>query len=95
MWIHINQLVGEGSKTTQIQRMKVNDSVLSKNEDVADPFNTYFIEFGENLSSQIPQTNFCIGECIEPVSAQFGLNHLVTDDIKKLLENSTPQSHVG
>ena len=26
MWKHINQLVGKGSKTTQIQRIKVNDS---------------------------------------------------------------------
>ena len=28
MWKHINQLVGKGSKTTQIQPIKVNDSVL-------------------------------------------------------------------
>ena len=51
--MHINQLVGKGSKTTQIQRLKVNDSVLSKNEDIADAFNTCFVESGENLLSQI------------------------------------------
>ena len=30
MWEHISQLVGKGSKTTQIQRIKVNDSVYSQ-----------------------------------------------------------------
>ena len=85
MWKHMNQLVGKGSKTTQIQRIKVNDSVFTKNDDIANVFNAYFAEIGENLSSQIPQTNFCIDEFIEPVSAQFELNHLVIDDVKKVI----------
>ena len=66
---HINQLLGKGSKTTQIQRIKLNDSVFTKNEDIANVFNMYFAEIGENLSSQIPQTNVCIDEFNEPVSA--------------------------
>ena len=85
MWKHINQLVGKGSKTTQIQRIKVNDSVFTKNDDIANVFNTYFAEIGENLSSQIPQTDVCIDEFIEPVPAQFELNHLVIDDVKKVI----------
>ena len=52
-----------------LNRIKVNDSVFTKNEDVANVFNTYFAEIGENLSNQIPQTNVCIDEFIEPVSA--------------------------
>ena len=84
MWKHINQLVGKGSKTTHIRRIKVNDSVFTKNEDIANIFNTYFAQIGENLSSQIPQTNVCIDEFIEPVSA-FELNHLVIDDVKKVI----------
>ena len=43
MWKHINQLVHKRAKTTQMQHIKVNDSVLSKIEDIADAFNTYFV----------------------------------------------------
>ena len=65
--MHTNQLVGKGSKTTQIQHLKVNDSVLSKNEDIAGAFNTYFVKIGDNILSQIPRTNVCIEEFIEPL----------------------------
>ena len=74
MWKPINHLVGKGSKTTQIQHIKVNDVVeLSNNNDIADAFNAYFAEIGETLSSQIPQNNGSADEFIEPVSAPFGL----------------------
>ena len=95
MWKHNNQLVGKGSKTTQIQRIKVNDSVFTKNEDIANVFNTYFAEIGENLSSQIPQTNVCIDEFIEPVSAQFELNHLVIDNVKKVIRKLNASKSCG
>ena len=62
-------------------------TLFTKNDDIANVFNTYFAEIGKNLAShgQIPQTNICIDEFIEPVSAQFELNHLVIDDVKKVI----------
>ena len=95
MWKHISQLVGKGSKTTQIQRIKVNDSVFTKNEDIANVFNTYFAEISENFSSQIPQTKVCIDEFIEPVSYQFELNHLVIDDVKKVIRKLDASKSFG
>ena len=85
----------KGQKNPQIQDIKVNDSVLSKTKDIADAFNTYFVEIGENLSSQIPQTNVCIDEFIEPVSAQFELNHLVIDDVKKVIRKLDASKSCG
>ena len=61
------------------------DSVFTKNENIANVFNKCLAEIGESPLSQIPQTNVCIDEFIEQVSAQFELNHLVMDDFKKVI----------
>ena len=66
-----------------------------KNEDIANVFNTYFAEISENLSSQIPQTNVCIDEFIEPVSSQFELNRLVIDDVKKVIRKLDTSKSCG
>ena len=86
MWKHIKQLVGKGSKTTDIQCIKVNDTELRKNDDIANVFNTHFTEIGKNLSNQIPQTDNSVDEFIETISAKFEIKHLVLDDIKKVIK---------
>ena len=86
MWKHIKQLIGKGSKTTDIQCIKVNDTILTKNDDIANAFNTHFTEIGKNLSDEIPQTSNSVGEFIETISAKFEIKHLVLDDIKKFIK---------
>ena len=51
MWKHINKLVGRGSKTTHIQSAKFDYEVLSSNGDIANAFNKYFTENGQQLSN--------------------------------------------
>ena len=55
-WNIINQLINKQSKTTKISAVVVEDTCLTKNNEIADSMNDYFCSIGEKLSSNIPST---------------------------------------
>ena len=50
MWNTVNKLINKNSKTTNVTELKINDETISKPQDIAEAFNTFFCEVGPNLA---------------------------------------------
>ena len=95
MWKSINQLIGKSSKTTNIPCIKVNNNILSNNNDIADALNTYFTKIGPDLSSQIPQNSNNFEEFIEPATSTFNFKNISTQEVKKVLNKLNASKSSG
>ena len=95
MWKHINQLIGRGSKSTNIPYINFNGNSSSNSNDIADTFNTYFTEIGQDLADQIPQTNNSIDEFIEPVSHTFKFKNISIQEVRNVLEKLNTSKSCG
>ena len=85
MWRHINQLIANRSKTTDIPCIMENDKILLNEKDMAEVFNNYFSNIGYNLSSRIPQTRINNQEFIEPVAPEFKFKHILPDEVTAVI----------
>ena len=54
---HLNQLTERCSKTTNIVGVKAWDETLYQDVEIAEAFDNYFINIGQNLSNNFPHTN--------------------------------------
>ena len=53
-WKTINLLLNKGSKTTNIDSLKVNEQEINNDHDIANSMNNHFCSVGKNLSDKIP-----------------------------------------
>ena len=68
-WNILNQLINKHSKTTQISSIVIDDTCLTRHNEIADSMNDHVCSIGEKLSSNIHSTenpllksNYLIGE---------------------------------
>ena len=71
MWKHLNQLTGRCSKTTNIAAVKDGDETLYQDVKIAEAFDNYFINIGQNLSNNIPHTNQGFEQYLTPIPSEF------------------------
>ena len=56
-WKTINDLLGRSSNETIVNELKINDSKITSNEEIANAFNEYFTNIGPSLANSIDESN--------------------------------------
>ena len=56
-WKTINDLLGRSSNETIVNELKINDSKITSNEEIANAFNEYFTNIGPSLVNSIDESN--------------------------------------
>ena len=87
MWGCINQLIGKGSKTTDIISIDHNGASIHDQEEIASSFNEYFSEVGEKLSSEIPSTNINYADYIKHNECTFDFVEIYENEVQAELKN--------
>ena len=94
-WSTINKLINKRSKSTQIQSLKVDDTVIKDSESIANLMNDYFCSIGDKLSKKIPdkENSLLKGEYdINPTSACFTFSPMQPQELVKAM-NKFKTSH--
>ena len=86
MWRNINQIIGKHSKTTNVTSIQVNDSIKTSNRDIAETFNNYFANVGNELSKQVPPTIKRPEDYLEPKSSTFEFKMISTCEVESVLK---------
>ena len=99
MWKNINliigRIMGRCSKTTVIPSIKVTNNILTKEEDIAKPFNTYFTEVGENLAINLEESNKHFSEYITPVTSKYEFSTVTNDLISHAISDMKSSKAAG
>ena len=59
-WKLINPFAGRNNKSNHIKEIKINDQVLSKNDEISEAFNDYFINIGPRLAADHDATRLSL-----------------------------------
>ena len=71
-WKTINDLLGRKNKQTVINELKLGDNSLTNPKDIAEVFNDYFANIGQNLASnQTDNTNFNFETYVKKAESEF------------------------
>ena len=88
-WKHINLLLHKNLSSKTIKKIVVNNISYTEDSEIANAFNEYFCSVGENLNSQIPDSN------LDPLSyivfnsnSSFWLNPVSNDEVCYLINNT-------
>ena len=85
IWRNINQIIGKHS-TTNVSSIQVNDSIKTSNRDIAETFNNYFANVGNELSKQIPPTIKRFEDYLEPKISTFEFKMISTCEVQSVLK---------
>ena len=71
-WKTINDLLGRKNKQTVVNELKLGDNSLTKPKDIAEVFNDYFSNIGQNIASnQADNTNFNFETYVKKAESEF------------------------
>ena len=71
-WKTINDLLGRKNKQTVVNELKLGDNSLTKPNDIAEVFNDYFSNIGQNVASnQADNTNFNFETYVKKAESEF------------------------
>ena len=87
-WSTINKLVNKRSKSTQIQSLKVGDTVIKESESIANAMNEYFCSVGDKLSRKIPDKENTLlrgDHDINPTAARFTFSPMQPQELLKAI----------
>ena len=86
-WQTINKLLNKHSKSTAVNKVKVDGIDITGDANLAREFNDYFCSVGTTLSSNIPYTNTNPLSYVTPVSTSFEFLTITYDELKKVVKN--------
>ena len=86
-WQTINKLLNKHSKSTAVNKVKVNVIDITGDANLAREFNDYFCSVGPTLASNIPCTNINPLSYVTPVSTSFEFQTITYDELKKVVKN--------
>ena len=95
MWNTVNKLINKNSKTTNITELKINDETISKPQDIAEAFNTFFCEVGRNLAKNLPNSNISPESYIRQKESKFELQLISVEQVYKLLSTNKVSKAAG
>ena len=52
-WKYINSVIGQGKKLNHMTEIKIDDQIISKDEEMSEAFNKFFIKIGPKLESEV------------------------------------------
>ena len=71
-WKTINNLLGRKNKQTVVNELKLGDNSLTNPKDIAEVFNDYFANIGQNLASnQADNINFNFETYVKKAESEF------------------------
>ena len=77
-WKTINNLLGRQCKQTVVNQLDIEGETLTNNEDIAESFNNYFSNIGQNLASKIGTTDDNFVSYIRNTKSEFAAFHPTT-----------------
>lgn len=98
MWRNIDMVVGRRgrcSKTTSISSIKVDNTTIIKEDEIAETLNVYFSEIGEKLSSNLNETDRAFSEYVTPVSNEFKFSTITNLLVAKAINELKPSKASG
>ena len=81
-WRTINLLLNKKSKSTLINELKIGDSIVTGDKNIATAFNNYFSTIGEKLSENLSCNNTDPLNYVTPVTEVFELNNITMDELR-------------
>ena len=81
-WQPINLLLNKKSKSTLINELKIGDSIVTGDKNIATAFNNYFSTIGEKLSENLSCNNTDPLNYVTPVTEVFELNNITMDELR-------------
>ena len=87
MWKSVNSIRGKakGSKTTNISSLKVGDEIVEGDKEIADNFNSYFVNVGSILSKDLLESKKSFCDYVNWTTNTFAFNEIFQNDTFKLL----------
>ena len=89
-WSTVNKLINNRSKSTQIQSLKVDDTVIKGSESIANSMNDYFCSVGDKLNKENSLLKGDYG--INPIAARFAFSSMQPQELIKAM-NRFKTSH--
>ena len=86
-WKSVNSIRGKakGSKTTNISSLKVGDEIVVGDKEIADTFNSYFVNVGPILSKDLLESKKGFCYYVNSTTNTFAFNEIFQTDTFKLL----------
>ena len=94
-WLTINKLVNKRSKSTEIQSLKVGDTVIKDSESIANSMNEYFCSVADQAEQKIPDRENALlkgDHDINPTAARFTFSPMQPQELQKAM-NKFKTSH--
>ena len=82
LWKSVNLIRGKGAKATNLSSLKIEDETIIGDENIAEAFNSFFVNVGSTLAKDIPESEKSYVEYMK----YFGQNTFTFSDIS---ENDT------
>ena len=81
-WRTINLLLNKKSKSILINELKIGDSIVTGDKNIAKAFNNYFSTIGEKLSENLSCNITDPLNYVTPVTEVFELNNITMDELR-------------
>ena len=96
-WKTVNDLLGRKNKQTVVNELKLGDNGLTNPKDIAEVFNDYFANIGQNLASnQTDNTNFNFETYVKKAESEFTAFQPVTiSQVYQLLTSLSSNKATG
>ena len=86
-WKTFNDLLGRSSNETIVNELKINDSKITSNEEIANAFNEYFTNIGPSLANSIDESNTSFKTFVKSAESKMDRFRLVSvGKVVKLLK---------
>ena len=84
------------AKNHNINKLKVNDKILTNSKDIAEAFNNYFCNVGTNLANKIPNTTLNYKHYLKhPILETIFLNPVDELELKKIVMSLNDKKAIG
>ena len=95
-WKTINDLLGRSPSDTTVNKLNVNGSNITFEEEIANAFNEYFTNIGPSLANSIHDSDASFEQFIQPAESKFSRFKLVSESkVVKLLNGLSHRKAAG
>ena len=84
-WKAINLLLGRKSKKTEINELKLGESVLTDSKQISEAFNDHFSVIGSKVKNSVQPTSVMPESYVKPATSQFEFKSVTVSDVFSLL----------
>ena len=94
-WKVLKHAVGEGSKTTNVDKITEKGCQYTDNKEIADICNKHFVSIGERLAEGIPDTSDSPFAHMKPTNCRFVFRKVTTSQVERVIKKLVNAKQTG